>query len=217
MSYQAQAFVGDLRGCSRGEKAVLNVLARYHDHRSKICRVSQAQIAIEAEMSERHVITLCQDLETRDVIVRERNHRGRGAVTTWQLVGMQKGEVASPLPEKKGEICAQKGEVASPPYKEIKKKQVIHTTPNPAFQAGNSIFKLRSRAHTRIARWIERESKPNPEGLSKIDGWSWINVVRGACLDLLIPFEDAIHDLPLMDEVWAARLELKKESASVGA
>ena len=32
-----------------------------------------------------------------------------------------------------------------------------------------------------------------------------------------IPFEDAVHDLQLMDEMWAMRLELKKEPARVTA
>src|ERR1700688_265254 len=81
MSYQAQAFVRNIRGTSRGEKALLMALSYYHDHRNGQCRVSNAQLAQDAEMSERHVMTLIQKLEFRRILERRRDRDGRGSVT----------------------------------------------------------------------------------------------------------------------------------------
>ena len=52
MSYQAHEYVCDLRGVSRGEKAVLQVIARHLDQRTGVARVSQEQIGADAEMDE---------------------------------------------------------------------------------------------------------------------------------------------------------------------
>jgi len=184
MSYQAHVFVCNLRGCSRGEKALLHVLARYHDSRTGICRVSQARIAADAEMSKRHTVTLCKGLEGRQVIERMREHMGRGGITLWRLVGMGKDEANSSFSTgekvnsmvKKGEIRSEKGEAASPPNKERKKdkrsKVLSKPHPNPPFQGGNPVsgFRLKRRDHTRISRWIEKNDRPNDLGVGKLAG-----------------------------------------------
>src|SRR5437660_1468943 len=84
VSYQAHIFVCDLRGVTRGEKAVLQIIARYHDHRTGIARVSRELIAADAEMSERHVITLLRQIEAarpdhpQGILVSTRSGCGRG-------------------------------------------------------------------------------------------------------------------------------------------
>src|SRR5436309_16085544 len=96
MSYQAHEYVCDLRGVSRGEKAVLQVIARHLDQRTGVARVSQEQIGADAEMSERHVLTLLREMESRGIIARQREHQGRGAVTLFRFPGFgRKGETAS--------------------------------------------------------------------------------------------------------------------------
>ena len=229
MSYQAQAFVRNIRGTSRGEKALLMALSYYHDHRNGQCRVSNAQLAQDAEMSERHVMTLIQKLEFRRILERHRDRDGRGSVTSFEFVGMcKKGELASPLAQGervksatgKGEICTQKGELASPPYKE-RAVEASNTEnlipPNPLFSKGGILYRLTHRDHTRPARYWERDrNAPNDTGRGRTE--TWAQLIRIACADLAIKHEDAVHDLMLMDpHLWAARLELKKASESVSA
>jgi predicted transcriptional regulator len=220
MSYQAQIFVCDLRGVSRGEKAVLHILARYHDHRTGRCRISHAQIAADAEMTERHVWTLLERLAQRNVIQRQRDHQGRGAVTNFCFVGMaKKDELASSFREQKDEIHTKKDELASSPNKEKKEKQEIQTLPNPPLQGGNSNYKLRTRDHARLSRWLENARKPDPGGFSGLPSdLTWLQLIHLACADLGLPVEDAKHDFLLMvPDIWEARFEMKKGPESVSA
>jgi DNA-binding MarR family transcriptional regulator len=122
MSAQASVFVCSLRGISRGEKAVLHVLARYHFHDTGKCRVDQQQIGADAAMTERHVIRLLQSLEAKGVIARQREHTGRGAVTLFTFPGLSK-RVTSVT--EKGDICAQKGDIRDTA---IRKKKLIQET-----------------------------------------------------------------------------------------
>jgi len=229
MSYQAHTYVCDLRGVTRGEKAVLQVIARHLDQRTRVARVSQEQIGADAEMSERHVMTLLAGMESRGVIARQRQHKGRGAVTLFRFPGFAgKGEVASSFAAvervnsvaQKGEIRAGKGEVTSSCNKERKKNQELQvkTLPNPPLQGGNKNFKLSRRDHTRISRWIEKTDRPNDIGVGKLGGKNWSDIIRLACLELMIPMEGARHDLLAMDEeTWSARFELRKPvQAAVG-
>jgi hypothetical protein len=229
MSYQAQAFVRNIRGASRGEKALLMTLSFYHDHRNGQCRVSNAQLAQDAEMSERHVITLIQQLELRHILKRRRDRDGRGSITSFEFVGMcKKGELASSLAEGervksatgKGEICAQKGELASSPNKE--RAVEASTTenlipPNPPFSKGGILYRLTHRDHVRLSRYWERDRNALTDtGRGRTE--TWAELIRIACADLVIKHEDAVHDLVLMDpDLWAARLELKKAPESVSA
>jgi hypothetical protein len=190
MSYQAQAFVRNIRGLSRGEKSLLMALAFYHDHRTGECRTSNQELANDTEMSERHVITLLQHIEARQILSRAREKDGRGSLTRFQFIGMpQKGELASPLEiservksaTRKGEICAEKGELASPPNKEraVKASNTeIQTHPNPPFQESLTV---RDRRHLNAEIYAIMQEQT-------IDFKTALEV---ACARLLIPVASA--------------------------
>jgi hypothetical protein len=102
--------------------------------------------------------------------------------------------------------------------KEEQKQPNTKTLPNPPLQGGKENFKLSRRDHTRISRWIEKNDRPNDIGVGKLAGMNWSDIIRLACLDLMIPLEDARHDLLAMDEeTWSPRFELRKPAqAAVG-
>jgi hypothetical protein len=131
MSYQAERYVCNLRGVSRGEKCVLWVVAHYLDHRTGIARIAQDNIGADAEMSERHVRRLTSALEARGLLAITRNRNGRGAVAEYRFPGMSKEDTVSAFSAKrrtcetgKEDIGARKADIRDTAIKEEEAREV---------------------------------------------------------------------------------------------
>jgi Helix-turn-helix domain len=207
LSYQAQAFVRNIRGVSRGEKAVLMALSYYHDHRNGSCHASNSQLARDTEISERHIITLLQQLESRNVLRRHRDKDGRGSVTSFEFIGMQKREGVSSFTDwkrvksatQKDEIHTEKGELVSSRNKERQTNTDIseETHPNPPSQGGDALLTVRDRRHLNAEVYALMGSHLDNVGHQRyVDGkpvapMDFADAVETACARLMLPLQAA--------------------------
>jgi Helix-turn-helix domain len=207
VSYQAQRFVRNIRGVSRGEKALLMALSFYHDYRNGSCLASNAELARDTEMSERHIITLLQHLESRNVVQRHRDRDGRGSVTSFELIGMRKSEPASSFTDwkrvksatQKDEIHSEKDELVSPPNKErkIKRSKSEETHPNPPSQGGNTSLTVRDRRRLNaevdvlMLDHLDGYGHQRYENGKPVAAMQFADAVETACARLFLPIQEA--------------------------
>jgi hypothetical protein len=218
VSDRARNYVKDL-SLPWPQKALLFLLADYHNVKAGCAWPGLDTLAEITGKDPRNVRRLIRQLEVSGKF-KYVPGIGRGNYGRFYFLDLEKEVNENPFcKELKGVTKAVTKGVISSSVIRNNQEPLTKTSPNPAFQAGNSNFKLRHRDHTRIARWIDKASAPLPDGLAgRLDGLSWTSTVQYACAELMIPFEDAKHDLLLMDsEVWSARLDLKKEPERVSA
>jgi hypothetical protein len=208
MSYQAQRFVRNIRGISRGEKTLLMALSYYHDSRDGQCRASHAELAIDSEMTERHVIRLIDSLVEQKIIAVTRGN-GRGKKTEFVLVGMAVQNT------RKGDICdskrvtfeAGKGDISDTHIRkkvlEVKPKAETH--PNPPFLRGRfpkaqnqksqitvrDRRKLNELIYRLMGKHLDQFGHQVYEGGIPLKPIDFQDAMETACAELLLPLNEA--------------------------
>jgi len=206
MSVQALSWVFENSESRLGPRHVLLSIANHADRYGRNAFPSVRTIAREARLSPREVQYAIPILVDLGELLSERG-AGPGGTNLYSLPKMGAAKSAYA----KSAEGVQTGVQNPTRNKEEQKQPSTKTLPNPPLQGGNKNLKLSRRDHTRIARWIQEADRPNDIGVGKLEGVNWADIIRLACLDLMIPLEDAMQDLLAMDEeTWSARLELTK-------
>jgi hypothetical protein len=151
MSFQGTEWAVNVRGVNRGEKAILMQIGHKLDQRTNMARISVPEIACGAEMTERQVYRILDQLEkprvghSKGILKRVGGGVGKGNVSIYSFIGFAK-KISPPekvtFPAAKGDISAAKGDIRDSAIRNIRTSEELQEenqliTPNGALTSKN--------------------------------------------------------------------------------
>lgn len=216
MSQRAKDYVDSLsrQQVTCSQKGVLRVIAEEHNERFDATYLDIATLEQVTLLSRRH---LARVLKAVPEILEYQPGSGRGNFAVFRfpqmpgrlVVAVENAVDIAIKDDKKVTKRCQKGDIlGSAIRKDLNLDQNQEQNPPNPLSAKGGMYRLSNRDHARLARfWTRVLSKPSAGGRDLY----WAALVREACADLALSFEDAVHDLLTMDaELWEARLGLRK-------
>lgn len=195
------------------QRLVLVAIVYHHTERYNSANVGDGELAGDVGLSPRHLRRIIGDLQSSGLI-EYRAGRGAGNYSQFRFPQLPAGASGGVKSVKKSGQKADKKRTfsISPIRKEnLNQKQCTPLSPLP--RRGD--FRLSQRQHSRLSKSLYEVLNSLPAREPGTSGVEWPWLLHETCANLVIPYDDALHDLLLMDsEVWGPRLGHKKQQQS---
>lgn len=188
MSYQGTKWAQKVRGCNRGEKAILMQLGAEQDQRTNLIRMSVGELSLASDMNERQVRRILQQLEIKHVIKQIGGGLGKGnksiysfvsfAITKADILGSQKRTLATAkadIPDTKSGHSGQRNKEVIR-SKELQ-KQEGEENPRPVFSRSD----FDERDLRMMGQALRKAMERDPERRSLIDCLTPLELLQFQC------------------------------------